>query len=126
VGLDMYAYSVPVADAIDDFEFKEQETRDELQYWRKHNALHAWMEALYRRKGGTAPSFNCVNVRLTTEDLLQLIKDVKAKELTPTAGFFFGSMNYYDDDYASDDIRFAYKAMAEIDLGNAVYYTSWW
>lgn len=126
MGLDMYAFSVNAADAVNDFEFKDNETRDEFQYWRKHNALHGWMEALYRRKGGDAPSFNCVYVRLTTEDLLELIKVIQNKALTPAAGFFFGGSHYYDDDYAAHDIQFAHKAMAEISLGNAVYYTSWW
>jgi hypothetical protein len=126
MGLDMYAFSVNAADAVDDFEYKDDSTREEMHYWRKHNALHAWMEALYRRKGGDAPTFNCVYVRLTLEDLLELIKDIQNKALIPTAGFFFGSLHYYDDDYASSDIEFAHKAIAEISLGNAVYYTSWW
>jgi hypothetical protein len=126
MGLDMYAHSVSCADVIDDFSFKEQEDIDKFQYWRKHNALHAWMEALYRRKGGTKDSFNCVYVRLTTEDLLQLIEDAKAKNLTPTAGYFFGSLQDYDEECAQADIAFANKALAEISDGNAVYYFSWW
>ena len=125
MGLDMYAFVVPASGAKDDFEV-DTEFKKELAYWRKHNALHAWMENLYREKGGDAPSFNCIPVRLTEEDLNQLIKDAKAQLLKSKEGFFWGSQYNYDEEYARQDIDFAYKALAEIAKGYAVYYDSWW
>ena len=41
---------------------------EEIAYWRKHNALHGWMESLYRKKGGTE-EFNCIPVELNKTDL---------------------------------------------------------
>ncbi len=125
MGLDMYAFSVPASGAKGDFEM-DNEFKKEISYWRKHNALHAWMEDLYRAKGGDAPSFNCIPVRLTEADLNKLISDAKAELLASQTGFFWGSQYDYDTECARQDIDFAYKALAEIAKGYAVYYDSWW
>lgn len=125
MGLDQYCYAISREDAINDFEMKEDASRDEFAYWRKHNALQAWMENLYHSKGGT-DEFNCVYVRLTKTDLEQLIEDVKQQRLKETPGFFFGSQNYYNEECMKEDIEFAHKAMARIDMGEEVYYSSWW
>ncbi len=125
MGLDMYAFSVPASVVKGDFDVNT-EFKNELQYWRKHNALHSWMENLYRAKGGDAESFNCIPVRLTKEDLNALIEDAKGHKLQSATGFFWGSQYDYNDEIANEDIEFAHKALAEIDKGNAVYYDSWW
>jgi len=125
MGLDMYAFSVPASAVKGDFDVNT-EFKNELQYWRKHNALHSWMENLYRAKGGDAESFNCIPVRLTKEDLNALIEDAKGHKLQSARGFFWGSQYDYNDEIANEDIEFAHKALAEIDKGNAVYYDSWW
>jgi hypothetical protein len=125
MGLDMYAFSVPKSAIEDNFKFNTEFSK-ELQYWRKHNALHSWMENLYRSKGGDAESFNCIPVRLTKEDLNALIEDTKGHKLQSATGFFWGSQYDYNDEIANEDIEFAHKALAEIDRGNAVYYDSWW
>lgn len=125
MGLDMYAFAVPKSAVEDNFKFNIKFSK-ELQYWRKHNALHSWMENLYRAKGGTEQSFNCTPVRLTKEDLNALIEDAKGHKLQSARGFFWGSQYDYNDEIANKDIDFAYKALAEIDKGNAVYYDSWW
>jgi len=125
MGLDMYAFAVPKSAVEDNFKFNTEFSK-ELQYWRKHNALHSWMENLYRAKGGDAESFNCIPLLLTKEDLNTLIEDAKGYKLESATGFFWGSKYIYDDDYANEDIDFAHKALAEIDKGNAVYYDSWW
>lgn len=125
MGLDMYAYVVPASSAKSDFKM-DDEFKKELAYWRKHNALHSWMEKLYREKGGDALSFNCIPMRLTEEDLNKLIEDAKALLLASQTGFFWGSQYNYDAEYAKQDIDFAYKALAEIAKGYAVYYDSWW
>ncbi len=94
MGLDMYAWRVKAEDAIDDFSVASddegQNKVEEMFYWRKHHDLHGWMERLYRAKGGTKESFNCVKVRLTMEDLQQLALDVSKGRLPETTGFFFG------------------------------------
>lgn len=125
MGLDMYAFSVPVSAVKGDFDVNT-EFKNELQYWRKHNALHSWMENLYRSKGGDAESFNCIPLMLTKEDLNALIEDAKGHKLQSATGFFWGSQYDYNDEIANEDIEFAHKALAEIDKGNAVYYDSWW
>lgn len=127
MGLDMYAFAVHSDNAKSDFEFvSEDDTKEEFMYWRKHNALHSWMQKLYRTKGGTAEDFNCIPLRLTQEDLLALIADAKAQKLQSAVGFFWGTNYDYDDEIANQDIEFAHKALAKIDQGFAVYYDSWW
>lgn len=127
MGLDMYAFSMSNRAVIDDFSFDREFKKQEIAYWRKHNALHGWMEALYRQKGGNDDSFNCIPLRLTKEDMEQLILDIKENKIKPTEGFFFGSTeDYYDADIREQDIRFANQVMSEIDGGRAVYYDSWW
>ncbi len=122
----MYAFTVRKSDIEGNFEVTEDAVKEEFQYWRKHNALHSWMENLYRAKGGDAESFNCIPLRLTKEDLLALIDDAKAHKLESATGFFWGVHYDYDDELANQDIEFAHKALAEIDKGYVVYYYSWW
>jgi hypothetical protein len=131
MGLDMYAFSVSAQAAGDnEVDFNREDDSgntlyhsEELFYWRKFNALHGWMEQLYRAKGGTAESFNCNTVRLTSEDLDKLGRD--ANNLQPVDGFFFGSQTVYPEDIESI-AEFVAKARQAIADGNAVYYDSWW
>lgn len=126
MGLDMYAFAVHPGNAKGDFEITDEAPKEEFQYWRKHNALHSWMENLYRTKGGDAGSFNCIPLRLTEEDLLQLIADARAHKLQSATGFFWGVEYDYNEEIANEDIEFAHKALTKIDQGFAVYYDSWW
>ena len=129
MGLDMYAWRVKAEDAIDDFSVASDDEGsnkvEEMFYWRKHHDLHGWMERLYRAKGGTKESFNCVKVRLTMEDLQRLALDVSKGQLPETTGFFFGN-NPPDPDSVAQDMEFVGKAMAAVAVGDAVYYDSWW
>jgi hypothetical protein len=129
MGLDMYAYSVKQENALGDFDILKDDEgysqAEEFYYWRKHHDLHGWMERLYRAKGGTKESFNCVKVRLTMEDLQQLALDVSKGHLPETTGFFFGD-NPPDADSVERDMEFIGKAMAVVAVGDAVYYDSWW
>ena len=133
MGLDMYAFTVP-ADAVGDnvVDLKQYDDDDnhivekeELFYWRKFNALHGWMENLYRLKGGTAESFNCNTVRLTSEDLDRLEMDTGNNKLVPINGFFFGEQTIYPEDLESVAI-FVAKAREALADGKAVFYDSWW
>jgi hypothetical protein len=129
MGLDMYAWRVAKDDAINDFDIAKDEDGqfklEEMFYWRKHHDLHGWMERLYRSKGGTAQSFNCVRVRLTKTDLDLLEHDVLNGKLPETTGFFFGT-NPPDEDSMKRDMEFISAAKVAIASGDAVYYDSWW
>lgn len=126
MGLDMYAFTVPAewaGDTVTDYTPDADRKSEELYYWRKFNALHGWMEQLYRSKGGAKASFNCTTVRLTSEDLDTLERG--ANELQPVEGFFFGAQTIYPEDRESiaDFIAKARQALAD---GKAVFYDSWW
>ena len=129
MGLDMFAWRVKAEDAVGDFEIKRSEANEgnleEMFYWRKHHDLHGWMERLYRTKGGTKESFNCVQVRLTKTDLDLLEQDVLNNKLPETQGFFFGT-NPPDAYSMEQDMQFIAKAKLAIAAGDAVYYDSWW
>lgn len=130
MGLDMYAFRVKAEDVIDDFNVRDdsmgrKEPLEELAYWRKHHDLHGWMEKVYRAKGGTKESFNCVPVRLYDFDLDNLMIDIVNGNLPQTQGFFFGN-NPPDDESMKNDLQFIVKAKQAIKAGDAVYYDSWW
>ncbi len=93
-------------------------------YWRKFNALHGWMEALYRERGGQQ-SFNCIVIRLLEEDFDRMESDIKNNALSPTEGFFFGSQEIYQEDIA-DAIQWIASSREAIKDGYAVLYSSWW
>jgi hypothetical protein len=126
MGLDQYAYSVERKTGNGDFNIAEDADKAEIYYWRKHNALHAWMLQLYREKGGTAEQFNCVPLRITIDDCNRLLADINSKNLKPMEGFFFGQQLPYDDSDVENDLSFLKMAMVEIEHGREVYYDSWW
>lgn len=117
MGLDMYAFACE----------EGQEKLEEIAYWRKHNRLHGWMEALYREKDG-AETFNCVELPLTEEDLDALEEAVNGRELPSTTGFFFGGDSYenYERWYKEADLAFIKKARKRLKKGEKVFYYSWW
>lgn len=122
MGLDQYAVArkgEPVK-KDEDLEWPEKK---ELAEWRKHPNLEGWMENLYRRKGGEE-EFNCVDVELTLEDLDELEKAVKGKNMPKTEGFFFGSDS--DEHYRKQDLQFIEDAREAIKEGWTVVYSSWW
>lgn len=75
MGLDMYAFAlnrdqVKNPDALVDLEFVSGDvSATQIAYWRKFNALHGWMEDLYRSRDGEDTDFNCAKVRLTAGTL---------------------------------------------------------
>lgn len=117
MGLDMFAWSVAQEDVIDDFTItKRDDSYPELCYWRKHYPLHHWMEERYRKRGGLEENFNCIPIRLYSEDLdlLQKLHDELILEEFP------------DKDNLERDQDFIVKARAAIAAGRTVYYDSWW
>jgi hypothetical protein len=126
MGLDMYAFSVDVEVArggVTDVALGDN--AEQISYWRKFNALHGWMEDLYRQKGGSKESFNCTTVRLTANDLDRLEMDTGNNKLIPVNGFFFGAQEIFPEDLESvgDFVKMARQALAD---GKAVFYDSWW
>jgi len=100
-------------------------TKTEICYWRKHNALHGWMENLYESKGGEG-EFNCVNLNLTSEDLEELEEDVVDKDLPETKGFFFGEDTRECDHQKLETLKFLSKAKKALSQGNEVEYSAWY
>lgn len=141
MGLDSYAYAAKTVEphpedstAIvlgytdpisDEYVYFDEESPIEFAYWRKFNALHAWMENLYHSKGGKE-EFNCKKLPLTLEDLEALKAVCKKKELTPTEGFFFGSQAPVDKEAYDNVLQFIKKAKQHISNGYTVCYDSWW
>lgn len=121
MGLDMYACTTDDLPS-QPVDFKAGQ-HNQLHYWRKHPNLHGWMEALYRAKGGTDETFNCVNLLLTADDIDNLEADIKAGNLPSTSGFFFGAS---DGSELDDDLAFVAKAREAIAAGLTVFYSSWW
>jgi hypothetical protein len=129
MGLDQYAYAVKrdhIAnpDAVVDLKPTPDAKTLRLAYWRKFNALHGWMEDLYRAKGG-AQEFNCATVRIDEADLDKLERELDAGTLEPRAGFFFGPPEYTAEDVA-DTRRFIAMARTALAIGGVVFYDSWW
>ena len=126
MGLDMYAFTVnadSVGDSVVDVALGDDAMQ--ISYWRKFNALHGWMEDLYRQKRGLRHDFNCTTVRLDLSDLDRLEMDTGNNKLVPVNGFFFGAQEIYPEDIESvtDFVKVAREAIAD---GKAVFYDSWW
>jgi len=126
MGLDMYAYSVAKHDDNTDFSIADNAEREDIAYWRKFNALHGWMEKLAERKGvDDNRDFNCIPLRLTKQDLHNLVTDIMENRLVCTKGFFFGAQEIYPEDIEAT-FTFIGKALTALNAGNEVYYDSWW
>jgi hypothetical protein len=124
MGLDMFAFTTKVKpQTVVDFQRPDDETRQELYYWRKHPNLHGWMEQLYRSKGGVNPDFNGDTVLLTLADLDALEAAIREEQLPETTGFFFGESRPEEKERDFEFIDAARKAIAQ---GLTVYYDSWW
>ena len=130
MGLDMYAWRFKPKNLVSpekiNPEFVSLEDRNEftkLDYWRKFNNLHGWMQDLFLANGG-AGNFNCDKLRLDLEDLDRLEAD--AENLEPRGGFFFGSMNSMTPKDVEVIKAFCKKAREAIAEGDLVYYDSWW
>ena len=126
MGLDMYAFIVDAGKAGDKVtDVALGDTATEICYWRKFNALHGWMEDLYRQRGGSKESFNCTTLRLDLKDLDRLEMDTGNNKLIPRNGFFFGAQEIDSEDLESvaTFVKVARQAIAD---GKAVFYDSWW
>lgn len=74
-------------------------------------------------KAGRTRRLNCVNLLLTSADIIALEADILAGNLPPTSGFFFGAS---DGSKREDDLSFVAKAREALAAGLTVFYSSWW
>lgn len=133
MGLDMYAYS----------RAKDKQEKTQLQYWRKHNALHGLIEDMWNDKGQIIPqwmldeypgdfddsrtvTFNGIEMQLTEADINYIEQAVLNNELPMTEGFFFGNDSRLDADDKASDLEFIKKAREAIARGEEVFYNSSW
>jgi len=110
MGLDQYAY-----------QRKAGHEDVKLMYWRKHTNLEKWMSDLYYSKGGSAESFNCVELYLTKQDLESL--ELCYETLEDTAGFFWSTRTHQNTLDTGKFIKYALQALNE---GYEIVYYSWW
>ena len=107
---------------------------EECAYWRKANQIRAWMveHTDYPSDG------NCMDYRVTQNDLKSLVADCKrvlldnsmAPKILPTQpGFFFGDTDY--DERYFDALKLTVKQVEDIlkttdfELYD-IYYSEWW
>ena len=125
MGLDQYAHKVKRKYAPTTKTSTVKTT--EFFYWRKHNALHGWMENLHRsRQEICSDDFNGVAVKLDEKDLDKLEQDVMTFNLPQTVGFFFGADSVGDEDQKEQTLEFIKKARKALAEGFEVEYNSWW
>ena len=128
MGLDQYAYKVKRKYAPTTK--TETVKTTEFFYWRKHNALHGWMENLHNSRSSDEVQglreFNGVAVRLEEQDLDKLEQDVMTFNLPQTVGFFFGSDSVGDEYQKEQTLEFLKKARKALAEGFEVEYNSWW
>ena len=104
--------------------------RIQICSWRKHPHFHGWMERLWRTREQPykTDDFNCVELELTQQDILELQEAVTNGTLMErayrTSGFFWGDPA--DEEYRDQDLLFCRQALDLIQHGFKVYYDSWW
>lgn len=142
MGLDMSVYKVLDSDVIESFgayadgemymtvlnalKLKGENTFYELFYWRKHNALHGlFADYALEHFGISEDDFNVCYMRIDSELLNKIEKQVLNNELVPRSGFFWGSADMVNV-YRDDDLEFVRKAREAIEQGYTLYYHPWW
>ena len=109
MGLDQYAFA------------RKGEEKIEIMYWRKHANLQGWMERLYCSRGGKGEDFNCVDLLLSEEDLLNL--QLQHENLETATGFFWGTSR---PESIADTAHFISTALEYQKQGYEITYYSWW
>jgi len=116
---------------------KEQENKPVTEFdWRKHASLNEYMRQLYyRKKGMEAPQsvmdceFNCSDVYLTREDIIDLKQAIHSGQLPKAKDGFFWGQDAQEESakyYFETDKEFCERALAWLDQGKVVWYSPWW
>lgn len=139
MGLDMY---LEKRTYVKNWDFQKPEERheitvkkggeivEEVGYWRKANAVHAWfVENVQDGRDECQTSYvDGGSLRKLLELVNQVLADHSlAPELLPTkSGFFFGGTNY-DEWYFKDleDTKVILEAALADDSGDYYYHASW-
>ncbi len=101
MGLDMYIFSTNKGETVD----WEADNYEEVGYWRKFNALHAWFVQHVQDGKDDCEPYPLSKEKI--EEVLAVLKNVKEdpeeapKLLPPQSGFFFGSTDI-DEWYLRD------------------------
>lgn len=120
MGLDMYltgrkfhwaTWDAPERDRKEDG-LPVQSVEVKLGYWRKHPNLHGYIVQHFA--GGLD---NCDDVRLSAEQLIELIGAVKERRLPHTEGFFFGKSGDTEEQIAKD-VAILEKALAWLEASD--------
>ncbi len=117
MGLDQYAFSV--------YKKGSEEASEEIAYWRKHNALHGWMQKLYISKGGKG-DMEYGPLELSSGDVKSLGYDVENDLLPETQGFFFGHDSRFDEHKKEITLSFVDTAESKIADGQKIFYSCSW
>lgn len=111
--------------------FVSKETKYQIGYWRKFNALHNYIVENFANGVD-----DCREIYLSTEDIEKVLNNLKkakdnknkASELLPTkSGFFFGSTQY--DEWYWEDVEYSIRLFEEVlklPKGFAIYYEASW
>ncbi len=118
---DMYAYTT--SDPVRDVDFARPDDMEELFCWRNHSNLHAWMERLYRSKGGEDPRFNLSPVCLDSADIDALEGAVAEDRLGYDDACLAGGSTPEDK---KDDIEFIHRARDALARGRRLFYIASW
>lgn len=107
-----------------EFSEKYRTVFNEVMYWRKFNALHAYM--VEKHQNGID---ECqLSDKITVDDLKAIVKACKDDTLEPESGFFFGSIEkdeyYYSD--CKETVEVLNKIIAEDDGTYCYFYRSSW
>ena len=57
--------------------FLSKVKKEEVAYWRKANAIHAWFDRLYQSYGNEEELQNCQSIYVSKEDLIKLRQDCR-------------------------------------------------
>lgn len=96
--------------------FLSKETKYQIGYWRKFNALHSYIVKIYADDEDKCQEICLYPERI--EHLLAVLKEVKnnpkkAPQLLPTqSGFFFGSTDY--DEWYFKDVEYSIRLFEEV------------
>lgn len=107
----------------DGFEVKETIRMLELGYWRKHPNLHGFIVNTFAEGVD-----ECQEIELSGADIEKIIDAVKAKELPPTKGFFFGES---DGTETTEDLQIFGRALEWVKTADmahdktVIYRASW-
>lgn len=98
MGLDMYLtaevyHQRAVCVDIDDKPYGLKIEQFHAGYWRKHPNLHGFIVKAFANDMD-----NCQCIYLTEENLEEIIRSIKEKELPHTEGFFFGQSDGSEDE----------------------------